>query len=770
MRNPIPSLLFLTLLFSATPVTASSDTLPTPQRCIYSIYKAYTILKFSGGSKSSKTDYCKNELKISSISAALSTYCSGTEISAAWQWWSEACGWDDAELEEVQSNATAVDVDALRVVGYKEVSKKKELGEAVLIDGGYYRLYYRSVDNRYGEMDTHHRFGFAMYGFWGGVLLLGILSRLMNVSKEKRLSCATLLSPVRYASHWVGANLIVPRAFGSHGLKMDWATNPTRIEAVVVILYWALSIILCSVSYHSFTGDIFWTDIPTQVWRYVSDRTGVMAISNLPWLWLFAGRNNVFLWATGWKFSTFNLFHRHIARVATLEAIVHAAGYTHQYLKKGTYEEQLAKLYMQFGVVAVVAMGCLLITSVVWIRRKFYESFLLAHILLAVVVVIALFYHVAHEDGEYNPYLWPLVAIWSFDRLLRIIHLIACNVRLKLGSSAMGSEAVATYNKDADVIRLEITPSSALLKPGPGQHYFLYQPASWKGYENHPFTLGAWTTDSTAEWAASTDLQDRHTAKDQTASGITPASDSSSATSTSGQAGSKREKTSVADRRGRMQLVFWIRPYDGWTRRLRDACLGSREEGIVRSTLLIEGPYGERAPLHNFETVLLFAGGTGISSAIPYIQDHVERVSRQGAAGCRTRRLRLFWTSRQPAFLREVATRELQPALELEEFDATLFCTGAGKSMDSSTDASTALGEKSGTWSGAGARLTMRSGRPDMRSLIRSSAFDVTAEGGRIAVLLCGPTAMADEARGAVHAAMKEGCRGIEYVEETFGW
>jgi hypothetical protein len=43
---------------------------------------------------------------------------------------------------------------------------------------------------------------------------------------------------------------------------------------------------------------------------------------------MFSGRNNIFLWATGWDYATFNVFHRHIARVATLEAIVHSTAYT----------------------------------------------------------------------------------------------------------------------------------------------------------------------------------------------------------------------------------------------------------------------------------------------------------------------------------------------------------------------------------------------------------------------------------------------------------
>lgn len=61
--------------------------------------------------------------------------------------------------------------------------------------------------------------------------------------------------------------------------------------------------------------------------RYAADRTGVLSFANLPLVWLFAGRNNIFIWATGWSFGTFNLFHRHVAWIATLQAVAHTLIY-----------------------------------------------------------------------------------------------------------------------------------------------------------------------------------------------------------------------------------------------------------------------------------------------------------------------------------------------------------------------------------------------------------------------------------------------------------
>lgn len=53
-----------------------------------------------------------------------------------------------------------------------------------------------------------------------------------------------------------------------------------------------------------------------------------MAFNNLPILWVFSLRNNCFMWLTGWSFSTFMTFHRHISRIVMIQLIVHASTYS----------------------------------------------------------------------------------------------------------------------------------------------------------------------------------------------------------------------------------------------------------------------------------------------------------------------------------------------------------------------------------------------------------------------------------------------------------
>lgn len=63
----------------------------------------------------------------------------------------------------------------------------------------------------------------------------------------------------------------------------------------------------------------------------------MLAYALLPWIWMFAGRNNIFIWATGWSFRTFNIYHRHIARATTFLAIYHGAAYTITYVIYGQW-------------------------------------------------------------------------------------------------------------------------------------------------------------------------------------------------------------------------------------------------------------------------------------------------------------------------------------------------------------------------------------------------------------------------------------------------
>ncbi|KAM0460102.1 hypothetical protein ACHAO4_002232 [Trichoderma viride] len=370
--------------------------------------------------------------------------------------------------------------------------------------------------------------------------------------------------------------------------------------------------------------------------------------------------------------------------------------------------------------------------------------------------------HTSIFDGQYNPYLWPLVAIWSFDRFLRIVRVVYCNLHVRLRKKALHrSVAAISYDQDANIVRIDINTH---VKPRPGQHYYLYQPFRFTGWENHPFTL--------AYWSQSTE----ETAQVQAGSPAT-----NNATNTPSRIHAVAENEYI--------LSFWIRPYDGWTRRLRDMCLKSQPtsklSSVSRQTILLEGPYGLAEPLWTFDEVLLIAGGSGVAAMIPYILDHV---SRAAAGQTRVRGLTLVWSDRKQSYLRRIAQQELAAALTRDDVKCILYCTAsANVSIDSlpspspdeiSIENTCKETKECGVLKDKEANddineadsLIYKTGRPDIPMLIESAAACAIESGSRLAVMACGPGELADTAREATHRAMHNQSNSIEYFEEAFGW
>lgn len=380
--------------------------------------------------------------------------------------------------------------------------------------------------------------------------------------------------------------------------------------------------------------------------------------------------------------------------------------------------------------------------------------------------------HTAIWDGEFDGYLWPLVAIWSFDRLLRLVRLVYCNLHLMLSGKVLKTTAEASYDADAKLIRLEVIPGSRLLKPGPGQHYYLYQPVKWKGWENHPFTLAAWETISNVD--ESPKISGERSPDDSEYEGkkemrVAAASTSEDDSSLSSVIDSPRVEASSSDA-SRSKLVFFIRPFGSWTKRLQADCMKSFSNKI-NTTILIEGPYGEQSPLQLYENVVLVAGGAGITAALPYLQEQLRRTdipanNASQMSATRTRDITLVWTTKQSAMIKNVASRELQPLLAREDVHFQFYVTSPNETSSTITKASDEMSRE------APDKLNISYGRPNLKEILHKIIDDVQdagSVGGRIAVLACGPTSMADQVRAATHEALKSGKRGVDYIEEAFG-
>ena len=187
-------------------------------------------------------------------------------------------------------------------------------------------------------------------------------------------------------------------------------------------------------------------------------------------------------------------------------------------------------------------------------------------------------------------------------------------------------------------------------------------------------------------------------------------------------------------------LVFIIRPYNGFTRRLKEASL----QAPAKLRVFIDGPYGETQPLHTYQNVLFIVGGTGIAVPLSYLAKILGNESR-------TTSLKVIWAVREHKFLMEAINSDFRGFLESEKLDLTAYVTQDAEGKEDET---------------SGFRL--HQGRPNIYAEVEAAARD--SRNHSLAVIACGPGQMADDARRAVVNMLGRGYSRIEYFEESFNW
>jgi len=204
--------------------------------------------------------------------------------------------------------------------------------------------------------------------------------------------------------------------------------------------------------------------------------------------------------------------------------------------------------------------------------------------------------HLKIAPGEYDWFIWPCVIVWVFDRVLRLTRLILFNPKF------WNTKGTVSYDSKSNIVRIAVPYSTSFIKPHPGTFYFITSLNEWNVWESHPFTL-SYATSKQGALNASSSLGT-----------ITPPQNPSSTRyRDSINFNSVSESETLLERSDTIppqSLIFIIRPYAGFTNRLRDSALLNPR----RTRMLIEGPYGEAQPFHQYQNVLFIVGGTGSKS------------------------------------------------------------------------------------------------------------------------------------------------------------
>lgn len=315
-----------------------------------------------------------------------------------------------------------------------------------------------------------------------------------------------------------------------------------------------------------------------------------------------------------------------------------------------------------------------------------------------------------------------------FDRVLRIVRVLVLSYKT-FRSGGRNTVARMTNTSDSGLIRLSVE-SSIPISPKPGSYYFLYTPRSFAPWENHPFTLASWTKSA----------------------------DGKSTT-----------------------LHFLMAAQNGATGRLARR-IKRVQGGDLNMRVLLEGPYGCKHPVGNYDHVLLIAGGSGVTAVLPYLY----ALCKEGH-----RNVSVVWVVKNSQYAADVVANELSPRhtgtanvrlyISQEEgatpdavveaipqmeaqpsHDAVTGAEGAEKNSDGASN------------SDNGKDLSILRGRPAMKDLVAESIRHLVG-GERLAVLGCGPWSMMDDLRLAIAQSYGTGDNQVpgsqlEYFEDAFEW
>lgn len=478
-------------------------------------------------------------------------------------------------------------------------------------------------------------------------------------------------------------------------------TLPTRFQLLFLTSYLATNVVFCCI-------EIPFAATLDEATGLLRSRSGIMATINMVPLFLLAGRNNPLIPLLCISFDTYNLMHRWFGRIVILESLVHTLAHLGgNGWAMAAWAAMVNSPFLTPGFIATVAFLFLGVQASSPLRHAWYETFKVLHIAGAIVAIYGLYYHLAFKYDAYFKwlcYLWAVIVLWSFDRCSRFLRI--------LFSHAFGSKSRTVIEAlPGNAVRLTMT----LARPWsirPGQHAYLYLPAI-SLWQSHPFSV-AWydgVEDPKAERLATT----------------------------------QQDLLSMQQ----MRVSFIIRGRTGVTNSLYQKA-SVAPGGRLETTCFAEGPYGGHHSFDSYGTVVLFAGGVGITHPVPYIK-HLINGYNEGTVA--TRRILLVWTIQTPEHLewiRPWMTEILAIQNRRDVLRIMLFVSRPRSSKEIHSPSST---------------VQMFPGRPNIGTLL---AMEQEHQVGAMAVTVCGPGALSDEVRRAVRS--RQDRSSIDFVEEAFTW
>ena len=514
-------------------------------------------------------------------------------------------------------------------------------------------------------------------------------------------------------------------------------TLPSRYHMLLLSLYLASNV--------AFTLALnFQADTTYAVVAELRGRSGELAAINLIPTFLFAMRNNPLLPLLGVSYDTSNMLHRWAARIVIVESIIHTACWASNGIQSGGQAQLQLSLETstsyRWGMIATCALGAMLVLAFGPIRHAFYETFLTLHRLLAGLALAGIWVHLKDANLPQVPYVRLCLALWIGELIWRTARIAYHNFNMMNGFTQVTVEALP-----AEACRVTFD----LRRPWfwqPGCHVHAYLPAIAL-WSSHPFSV-AWAENRPRYPQLETELQEKMTFPPPPTTPTRGKRAISTILSTS-------ETGTMADRQDLPILLnncvttvsLVMRARTGMTRSLYNRAAAS-STGKITTWGAIEGPYGGHESMSSYGTVLLFAGGVGITHCVGYVH-HLMLQYQAGISS--TQKILLVWSvpnTEALEWVRGWMDKILKMEGRRDVLRIQLFVTKPRHRGE--------VVSNSGS-------IQMFPGRCNATTIIRK---EMQERIGAMGVTVCGPGAFSDTVRAAVREVVEDG--SVSFVEEAF--
>ena len=433
--------------------------------------------------------------------------------------------------------------------------------------------------------------------------------------------------------------------------KVHWET-PTFGRVSLVLAELILVIVLCFYGLH-----------PSDQWEWedVGYRTGFIASCQLPLIVLLAGKNNIIGFFVGVSYERLNWLHRWTARVLLLTVTIHmgfwfADWYRYDYITVKLTTDAITKR----GFAAWVILVWIVFSSMAPVRRWNYEFFVVQHIATYAGFLAAVYLHL---PAEVKVWVWLPIGFVVLDRTLRSLTVLYTNILLFHPTAGRGRfwASKATFEAlDSETTRIVI--SNPPINWTAGQHVLL-SCHTIAPLQSHPFTIASIPSDERMVFLVKS------------------------------KAGGTKRYLQHAEKLGL--------PATETPLHLRHQC-----------AVTIEGPYGRIRPLQQFDSVMLIAGSSGGTFAIPLLRDVIQSWKSRGATpsswwpwvsptGAATRYLRFVWVVKSRAQYNWLSHQLVAASQDVEqlksqgqdvELDVSIYVTCDEEFVSGSKDGPQSLG------------------------------------------------------------------------------